>query len=122
MNRDIKRWEFMEYQDSTKDEQLDRMRRKYKLGQKGNGSASYNPINMEYEATPQGERMQQQEQMRSQRAVHRGANIEQSGHPMYNPINGIARSQIQANAESVLQKHSMSIPIPSSRDDLGSAG
>ena len=52
MNRDIKRWEFMEYQDSTHDEQLDRMRRKYKLGQKGNGSQSYNPISLEYESTP----------------------------------------------------------------------
>jgi len=39
----------MEHEDNTKDEQLDKMRKKYKLGQKGNGSASYNPVNMEYE-------------------------------------------------------------------------
>ena len=57
MNRDIKRWEFMEYEDSTRDEQLERMRKKYKLGLKGNGSASYNPINMEYESSPSGEKM-----------------------------------------------------------------
>ena len=32
------------------------------------------------------------------------------------------RTQIQANAESVLNKHSLSIPIPSQRDSLGDAG
>lgn len=52
MQRDIKRWEFMEYQDSTQDEQLERMRKKYKLGQKGNGSAAYNPVNCVYESSP----------------------------------------------------------------------
>lgn len=52
MNRDIKRWEYMETQDSTQQEQLDRMRKKYKLGMRGNGGAFYNPINMQLENTP----------------------------------------------------------------------
>ena len=33
------------------------MRQKYKLGMKGNGSAAYNLINMDYEKSPQGEKM-----------------------------------------------------------------
>ena len=32
------------------------MRKKYKLGLTGNGSQSYNPVNMEYEKSPLGER------------------------------------------------------------------
>ena len=52
MNRDIKRWEFMEHQDNTVEERKERMRQKYKLGMKGNGSAAYNPVNMEYEKSP----------------------------------------------------------------------
>lgn len=48
MNRDVKRWEFMEHQESTVDQRQDKMRQKYKIGQKGNGSAAYNPINMDY--------------------------------------------------------------------------
>ena len=88
MQRDIARWEFMEQQDSQKDEQLDKMRKKYKLGQKGNGSAAYNPVNNEYETSQQGLYMQQKEEMRSQRSIHRGLNINSQGHPLYNPING----------------------------------
>ena len=41
------------------------MRKKYKLGQKGNGSAAYNPVNNEYETSQQGLYMQQKEEMRS---------------------------------------------------------
>jgi len=41
------------------------MRKKYKLGQKGNGSAAYNPVNMEYESSPMGEKMKYLEQSRS---------------------------------------------------------
>ena len=52
MNRDIKRWEFMEYQDSTQEQRNERMRQKYKIGQKGNGSAAYNPVNNDFERSP----------------------------------------------------------------------
>ena len=52
MQRDIKRWEFMEHEYTNVEARNDRMRQKYKLGQKGNGSAAYNPVNMEYESSP----------------------------------------------------------------------
>ena len=57
MNRDIKRWEFMEYQDSTQEQRNEKMRQKYKIGQKGNGSAAYNPVNNDFVNSPQGEKM-----------------------------------------------------------------
>lgn len=58
MQRDIKRWEFMEQQDNDVENRNERMRQKYKIGQKGNGSASYNPVNMEYEKNMQGQQME----------------------------------------------------------------
>ena len=58
MQRDIKRWEFMEQQDNDVQDRNERMRQKYKIGQKGNGSASYNPVNMEYEKNMQGQQME----------------------------------------------------------------
>lgn len=57
MNRDIRRWEFMEHEDNTKDLRNERMRQKYKIGQKGNGSGHYNPVSNEYETSPQGVKM-----------------------------------------------------------------
>ena len=78
----------MEHQDATKDEQLERMRKKYKLGQSGRSSLSYNPVNMEYEKTPQGDKMRQLEELKSRRSLHRGLHIERNGGPIHNPING----------------------------------
>ena len=43
---------------------------------KGNGSAAYNPVNMEYEPSPSGEKFKTIEQMRSQRTQLRGQNIQ----------------------------------------------
>ena len=45
MHRDIKRWEYMESQDKDTEDRNERMRQKYKIGMKGNGSAHYNPVN-----------------------------------------------------------------------------
>lgn len=78
----------MEHQDSTKNERDQKMRQKYKVGQKGNGSAAYNPLNMEYESSPNGVKLKEIEVMRSQRAQMRGQNIQQANHPIFDPING----------------------------------
>lgn len=76
MNRDVKRWEFMEHQESTLDQRQDKMRQKYKIGQKGNSSAAYNPINMEYQNSPDGEKLKMLDISRSLRAMLRGQIIE----------------------------------------------
>ena len=76
MNRDVKRWEYMEHQENTLSQRQEKMRQKYKIGQKGNGSAAYNPVNMDYENTPNGEKLKMLEISRSQRALLRGHNIE----------------------------------------------
>ena len=41
------------------------MRHKYKIGMKGNGSAAYNLINMEYESSPKGNKLKEIEQTKS---------------------------------------------------------
>lgn len=86
----------MEHEDTNVENRNERMRHKYKLGQKGNGSAAYNPVNMEYESSPQGQKMKLLEQSRSQRAIIRGQMINQSAHPPYNPVNGHLRAGTQA--------------------------
>ena len=72
MQRDVARWEFMEGEEKGFDARQERARAKYKIGQKGNGSASYNPVNCEYDHSPKGEKMKMMEQSRSQRAMIRG--------------------------------------------------
>lgn len=72
MDRDIKRWEFMEKEETDLDMRKERMRQKYLVGKKGNGSAAYNPLNMEYESSPAGDKAKMIEQSRSQRSILRG--------------------------------------------------
>ena len=62
----------MEHQDNTKEERNEKMRQKYLIGQKGNGSGHYNPVSNTYETSPQGVKMKQLEESRSQRQVFRG--------------------------------------------------
>ena len=71
------------------------MREKYKIGMKGNGSQAYNPINMEYESSPKGNKLKEIEQMKSQRSNMRGHMIEVANQPSFNPINGSSRSHLQ---------------------------
>ena len=41
------------------------MREKYKIGIKGNGSQAYNPINMDYESSPKGQKLKEIESTKS---------------------------------------------------------
>jgi len=104
MQRDINRWEYMEKQDNDQESRNEKMRLKYKIGLKGNGSAAYNVINMEYEHSPKGNTLKGVEQMKSQRAVLRGQFIQQANHPAYDPINGSSREHMQGASGAYIQK------------------
>ena len=83
----------MEHEDNTKDLRNERMRQKYKIGQKGNGSGHYNPVSNEYETSPQGLKMKRLEESKSQRQVVRGNQMQMAGQPEFDPVNGSRRFQ-----------------------------
>ena len=65
-----------------------RMRNKYKLGQRTDNSGAYNPLNGEYDNSPKGAKakgMAVQSQMRQEA---RARNMDMCGEPAYNVING----------------------------------
>ena len=115
MQRDVSRWEFMEGEEKGFDARQQRARDKYKIGQKGNGSAAYNPVNCEFDGSPRGQKMKEMEQLRSQRAMVRGTLIQNSSAPIFNPINGEARKDIVPNAS---QEYGIVGNLPGSRLNL----
>ena len=78
----------MEHQENTKEERIDKMRKKYHLGEQSKGSLAYNIVNNDYETTKEGDRLRKSEDARNAKVVMRGNRNLLSGDGSYNPING----------------------------------
>ena len=51
----------MDHQENTKEERLEKMRKKYQMGQKTKGGLAYNILNNEYVPNSDGEKMRRSE-------------------------------------------------------------
>ena len=66
-DRDMKRWDYMDQQDTDKSRQLDVMQNKYLVGRKGMGSAAFNILNANYEENERGQILQYKDDLRKHR-------------------------------------------------------
>jgi hypothetical protein len=90
-NRDMRRWDFMDTEETDKQRKLDIMQNKYLVGRKGMGSAAFNILNAQYEENTRGEKLLNRDNMRLARDQARSKHMEHSGGTQYDPINGAPR-------------------------------
>ena len=92
----------MEHQENTKEERLEKMRKKYQVGQRHKGGLAYNIVNNEYEKNEDGQKLRNSEDTKEAKQVMRGNRNMFSGDGSYNPINGIEKPTIKPQQQSML--------------------
>jgi hypothetical protein len=78
-DRDMKRWEFMDNEDTDQGRRLNVMQNKYQLGRKGMGSAAFNILNANYEDNHRGNQLKERDDLRACRDQARSAHMEYAG-------------------------------------------
>jgi|LauGreDrversion4_2_1035121.scaffolds.fasta_scaffold131171_2 hypothetical protein len=92
--RDLKRWEFMDEEAQRERVKMSAMQAKYLTGRQHKNGAAYNPINLQYENSQDGEILKMRDEDAKVRALLRSKNLDVRSNCGYNPINGSDRSGI----------------------------
>ena len=113
-NRVMKRWDFMDNEETDKKRKLDIQQNKYLVGRKGMGSAAFDILNAQYEENTRGQKLADRDNMRLARDAARSKHMEHSGGTQYDPINGQAREVFNERASEIYN--------PTQQSPLGSPG
>ena len=88
------RWEYMDKQETTDVDRLKYMMENYQTGKKNAGGAAYNVINLGYDNSKEGQRLQQIDEDSKVRALMRSKNIDVRANCGYNVLTGEDRMTI----------------------------
>ena len=93
-DRDMMRWQFMDSQEQRDKERLKYMNENYQTGKKNKGGAAYNVINLDYDHSNEGKRLQQLDEDSKVRALMRSKNIDVRSNCGYNVLTGDDRRAV----------------------------
>lgn len=88
------RWQFMDSQEQRDAERLKYMNENYQTGKKNKGGAAYNVINLDYDKSNDGNRLQQLDEDSKVRALMRSKNIDVRSNCGYNVLTGDDRQAV----------------------------
>jgi hypothetical protein len=89
------------------------MQAKYLTGRQHKNGAAYNPINLQYEQSPDGEDLKRRDDDAKVRALMRSKNLDVRSNCGFNPINGVDRSGIN------VPHHNLYYPPESAMKSVG---
>jgi hypothetical protein len=93
--REVNRFENMEAGDVRNAEILEVKKSQFNAGKKNHGGAAYNLLNLDYDASNNGQRLQQYDEDCRVRALMRAKNINDKSNGGYNILTGEERKGIQ---------------------------
>lgn len=99
--RDLQRWKYMDDEESREKHRLEYMNEHYLTGKKNKGGAAYNVISLEYDYSPDGQRLKRRDDDAKVRALVRSKNIDMRSNWGYNILTGDQRSGVQVPPHEV---------------------
>ena len=88
--RERKRWERLDYDYLKKENQSMMNKERNLVGRKNNPGMAFNPLNLQYDNSVQGEILKRRDEESKYRAWLRSINIDKHSNTGYNIINGVA--------------------------------
>lgn len=92
--RDLQRWKYMDQEENRENHRLEYMNEHYLTGKKNKGGAAYNVISLDYDTSPEGQRLKVRDDDAKVRALVRSKNIDMRSNCGYNVLTGDQRSGI----------------------------
>lgn len=74
--RDLQRWKYMDSEEDREKHRLQYMNQHYLTGKKNKGGAAYNVISLDYDHSPEGQRLKKRDDDAKVRALVRSKNID----------------------------------------------
>ena len=95
MERERRRWERIDYEYLRKENQNMVNKEKNLVGRKNNPGMAFNPLNLQYDNSVQGEILKRRDEESKYRAWMRSLNIDKHSNAGYNIINGEERTILE---------------------------
>ena len=95
MERERRRWERIDYEYLRRENQNMVNKEKNLVGRKNNPGMAFNPLNLQYDNSVQGEILKRRDEESKYRAWMRSLNIDKHSNAGYNIINGEERTMVE---------------------------